>query len=52
MQADTGARIKPLVGEAESPRSIPQSYRTHFGCKIDPEKEMKFNPWTIEKSFT
>ena len=56
MQADSrvGRRraLQILAGEDESPRSKPQSYPTHFTCKIDPEKKRAFNPWPIEKSLT
>ena len=53
MQADgrvgRGKALQILAGEDESPRLNPVSYPTQFRCKFDPEK---FNPWTIEKSFT
>ena len=56
MQADSRVRtrraLQILTGEDDSPRSDPQSYPTHFRCKIDPEKKRTFNPWAIEKSFT
>ena len=56
MQADgrvgTRRALQILAGEDEFPRSNPQSYPTHFRCIMDPENEMKFNPWAIEKSLT
>ena len=56
MQADSrvGRRraLQILAGEEESPRSNPESYPTHFRCKMDPEKKRTFNPWALEKSFT
>ena len=56
MQADSRGRrrraLQILVGEDESPRSNPQSYPTHFTCKVDPEEKRIFNPWAIEKCLT
>ena len=56
MQADSsvGRRraLQILAGGGESPRSNPQSYPTHFRCKIYIEKKTTFNPWAIKQSFT
>ena len=56
MQADirVGRRWAFLImtGDDESLRSKPQSYHSHFGCKIDQENKIKFIPWVIDKSFT
>ena len=45
MQADSrvGRRraFQILAGEDESPRSKPQSYHTHFTCKVGPEKNIQ-----------
>ena len=55
LQADNrvGKRrpLQILAGEDESPRSNFISYHTHFRCKMDPEKKIKFNPWAIEKNY-
>ena len=55
MQADSrvGRRraLQILAGADESLRSNPQSYPTHFRCKMDPENKRKFNPWVIENIF-
>ena len=55
-QADSRVRRrrapKILAGEDQSPWLNPQSYSTHFRCKMDPEKNVKMNPWATEKSFT
>ena len=52
MQADNtvgrGRALQILAGEFESPRSNPQSYLTHFRCKMDPEKKRTFSPWVTE----
>ena len=56
MQADNRVvrqrALQILAGEDESPRLNPQSYPTHFTCKMDPGKKRLFNPWAIEKSLT
>ena len=45
VQADSrvGRRtaLQTLAGEDESPGSNPQSYPTHFKCKMEPEKKKK-----------
>ena len=43
--------VQIMAGEDESPRSNPQSYPTHFRCKMDLENKRNFNPWAIENSF-
>ena len=56
MQADRKVgrqrALQILAGEDEFPRSNPQSYPTHFRCKVDSETKVKFNPWALEKNFT
>ena len=56
MQADirVGRRIalKILAEEDESPSSNPQSYPTHFKCKMDLEKKRKLNSYAIIKCST
>ena len=44
--------LQILAREDGSPRSNHQTYPTHFRCKMGPETKSKFNPWTIDKSFT
>ena len=36
--------LQILTGEDESPGSSPQSYPTHFRCKMDPEKKDNIKP--------
>ena len=36
--------LEILAGKDESPRSNPRSHPTHFRCKMDPDKNRKFNP--------
>jgi len=43
--------IQLLSGEDETPANKSTKFRTHFSCKMNPEKKKKFSPWMIQKCF-